>query len=182
MHRHDHAQRGVDVLELLAGQAQRDVVHPGAAVLRPAREMPSSPSDAICGRIAGSKRCARSSSRMRGATSRPAHSRTDCSSSDDPRSARSSASRKTRHPSTSPCRLCARDGDAGAATERQALGGAAAVHRHLEMIGAAEQRADGARLRLGVGRDDRVDRLACRRRSRSGRRRQTARTSGDRRS
>jgi hypothetical protein len=33
VHRHDHAQRRVDVLELLARQAQRDVVHAGAAVL-----------------------------------------------------------------------------------------------------------------------------------------------------
>ena len=33
MHRHDDAQRGVDVLELLAGEAQADVVHPGAAIL-----------------------------------------------------------------------------------------------------------------------------------------------------
>ena len=42
--------------------------------------MPSSPSSAICGRMPRSNLCARSSSRMRGATSRPAHSRTDCSS------------------------------------------------------------------------------------------------------
>ena len=33
VHRHDHAQRRVDVLELLAGQAEADVVHAGAAVL-----------------------------------------------------------------------------------------------------------------------------------------------------
>ena len=33
VHRHDDAQRRVDVFEFLAGQAERDVVHPGAAVL-----------------------------------------------------------------------------------------------------------------------------------------------------
>ena len=33
MHRQNHAQRRVDVLEFLAGQAEADVVHAGAAVL-----------------------------------------------------------------------------------------------------------------------------------------------------
>ena len=33
VHRHDHAQRRVDVLELLADDAEADVVHAGAAVL-----------------------------------------------------------------------------------------------------------------------------------------------------
>jgi len=33
VHRHDHPQVRVDVLELLAGQAEADVVHAGAAVL-----------------------------------------------------------------------------------------------------------------------------------------------------
>ncbi len=33
MHRHDDAQRRVDVLQLLADEAETDVVHPGAAVL-----------------------------------------------------------------------------------------------------------------------------------------------------
>ena len=33
VHRHDHAQRRVDVLELLAGDAQADVIHARAAVL-----------------------------------------------------------------------------------------------------------------------------------------------------
>ena len=33
VHRHDHAQRGVDVFEFLAGQPQADVIHAGAAVL-----------------------------------------------------------------------------------------------------------------------------------------------------
>ncbi len=42
-------------------------------------EMPSRPRSAICGRMLRSNLCARSSSRIRGATSRPAHSRTDCS-------------------------------------------------------------------------------------------------------
>ena len=32
MHRHDHAQRRVDVFELFADDAQADVVHAGAAV------------------------------------------------------------------------------------------------------------------------------------------------------
>ena len=33
MDAHDHAQEGVDVLQLLAGEGERDVVEPGAAVL-----------------------------------------------------------------------------------------------------------------------------------------------------
>ena len=32
MHRHDHAQRGVEIFELFARDAERDVVHAGAAV------------------------------------------------------------------------------------------------------------------------------------------------------
>ena len=34
VHGHDHAQRGVDVLQFLAGEAEADVVHARAAVLR----------------------------------------------------------------------------------------------------------------------------------------------------
>src|SRR5207253_3537891 len=33
MHRHDDAERGIDILELLARDPQADVVHAGAAVL-----------------------------------------------------------------------------------------------------------------------------------------------------
>ena len=81
VHRHDHAQRRVDVLELLADEAEADVVHAGAAVLAAAprcRAARAPPSAAGCSR---SNRCSRSSSRICGATSRAPHSRTDCSSS-----------------------------------------------------------------------------------------------------
>ncbi len=33
MDRHDHAERRIDVFELLADETEADVVHPGAAVL-----------------------------------------------------------------------------------------------------------------------------------------------------
>ena len=80
VHRHDHAQRRVHVLELLAGEAEADVVHAGAAVLRRHRDAEQAELRHLRQDRSRSNRCSRSSSRMCGATSRAAHSRTDCSS------------------------------------------------------------------------------------------------------
>ena len=69
VHRQDHAQRRVDVLELLARDAEADVVHAGAAVFGRHADA----EQAEVGHLrqdARSKRCSRSSSWMRGATSR----------------------------------------------------------------------------------------------------------------
>ena len=66
VHRHDDAQRRVDVLELFADEPERDVVHPGAAVLC-GHATPSSPSFAIPPSTRSrSKRCCRSFSLMYG--------------------------------------------------------------------------------------------------------------------
>ena len=77
MHRHDHAQRRVDVFELFAREAEADVVHPGAAVLRRARRPRAVRAPPSAEGSPRSNLCARSSSRICGATSRAAHSRTD---------------------------------------------------------------------------------------------------------
>ena len=72
VHRHDHAQRRVDVFELLAGQAERDVVHPRAAVLRRHGDAEQAELGHLRQDASGRTRCARSSSWIRGATSRRA--------------------------------------------------------------------------------------------------------------
>src|SRR3954468_24486907 len=131
-------------------------------------DAPSSPISAICGRMPWSKRCSRSRSLIFGATSRAAHSRTDrsriCCSSE-----RSKSSIRTLYSACSPWRvlrrrhrafgswdlelavgvrafarygLGARDGDGGAAAQAQPAGGAGGGGGELEMIGAAEKRAD----------------------------------------
>src|SRR5438128_9532093 len=116
-------------------------------------EMPSRPSSAICGNTRVSKRCSRSRSWMRGAISRPAHSRMDCS-----RRRCSSLRSKLIMVSWGPKQgmlsraLC--DLDGRAAVDVELGGGAPTVRRDLEMIGAAEQRADLAGRRVGIGRHD----------------------------
>ena len=79
VHRHDHAQRRVDVLQLLAGQAEADVVHAGAAVLLRHRDAQQAQPLHAADDELGSNRCSRSRSWIRGATSRAPHSRTVCS-------------------------------------------------------------------------------------------------------
>ena len=113
-------------------------------------QMPSSPSSAICGRTPRSNWCARSSSRMRGATARAAHSRTrlleqllflcEVEIHHDKRRilahSFTGASRVTEAPRPTP------------RSRRRA----AVDHGDLEMIGAAEERARRSRLRVGIGR------------------------------
>ena len=107
--------------------------------------MPSRPRSAICGRMAGSNWCARSRSWMRGATSARAHSRTRLLEQlllfgqiqiDHGKRrilARWKGSGYRRTTTDAPRR------------NLEALGGAAAVHGDLEMLAAAEQRADAGR-------------------------------------
>src|SRR6476469_8582373 len=113
-------------------------------------EMPSRPSSAICGKIVGSNVWARSRSLIRGATSRPAQSRTVCSSKrcSSVSSKSIMASRLGRErvdgvvqgdpaSDTSEGRiivlqpLSAVDPDGGAASQMEKVGGAAAVDGQL---------------------------------------------------
>ena len=151
VHRHDHAQRRVDVFELLAGEAERRCSPcrrrrtPAAPRCRAAR---ASPCRRGCGRDRSG--AARSCSRMRGATSRAPHSRTDCSSRRCSSVRVKSIMIRRRMRSASSDVLAKRrivsraagdvHGRAAAQTERR--GGARAVGGDLEMVGAAEQRAD----------------------------------------
>ena len=80
MHRHDHAQRRVDVFELLTDDPEADVVHAGAAILlrhRTAEQAKLRHLRAGCSCRSGARDRARESC---GATSRAPHSRTECSS------------------------------------------------------------------------------------------------------
>src|SRR5262245_37642927 len=132
-------------------------------------DTPRSPRSAICGRMAVSKWCARSSSRIRGATARAAHSRTVCSSSScssvrlkvtmttrpRPLDPPKNGSEQTSNAST----LSARDDHPGAAADAQPLGGASAVDSNLEETAAAEQRTQRAWSGLRVGSHDLLDRM-----------------------
>ena len=141
VHRHDHAQRRVDVLELLARQPERDVVHAGAAVLAAAprrRAARARPSRRACAR--GRSGARRSCSRMFGATSRAAHSRTDCSSSRC-----SSVRSKLDHTAGNRYHAGRRTRTGAPRPSPSAAAALAAVHRHLEMARAAEERAQLAR-------------------------------------
>src|SRR5689334_23593273 len=132
-------------------------------------EAPSSPSSAICGNMLRSKRCSRSRSLIRGAISRAPHSRTDCSSS------RCSSVRSKSNMKPSFCKYengllyfdrrpvvlgLAGHRDGGAAAETKLVGGAGGRGGQLEVIGAAEQRADAVARQLGVGGDQPLDALA----------------------
>src|SRR5690348_8422260 len=106
-------------------------------------EMPSRPSDAICGRMPLSKRCSRSSSLMRGATSRPAHSRTDFS-----RSVCSSVRSKfnigrgiVTYSKLKAQSVRTEDADRGTAGGIEEHRGVAAINGDLEVAGTPEERA-----------------------------------------
>src|SRR5437868_6252094 len=119
--------------------------------------MPSSPRAAICGKMFASKRCSLSRRGMHGATSRAAHSWTDCASS-----LCSSVTSKliislgpsktnegSYHASYAPAHVHGR-----AAFEVQLARRARAVGGDLEVIAAAKQRTDFAGGNVGIGRDD----------------------------
>ena len=125
-----------------------------------------------------SNRCSRSSSRMFGATSRAPHSRTDCSSSRCS-SVKSKSIMRAFYCTArlavrgslfavrrDECRSNPREISTIAPSDAEGLGGAAAVGGDLEVVGAAEQRADLPGANVGVGGDD-AARSGGRRRSRS---------------
>src|SRR5439155_10313431 len=96
-----------------------------------------------------SNRCCRSLSWMCGAISRAAHSRTDCSSRRCSSVRSKLIIRKREILSCAP-----QDLHGGAAACAQLAGRARAVGSDLQMIGAAEQRADLSRAGVGVRRND----------------------------
>src|SRR5438876_7861718 len=118
-----------------------------------------------------SNRCWRSFSRIYGATSRAAHSRTDCSSRrcssvrdrsiiefEDLRIsgfedlvARSSDSQILRSLDSYFAASCYHDAHGRAAAQIEQRGGACAVGGDLELVGAAKERAELARSRVSVG-------------------------------
>src|SRR5262245_31119116 len=126
-------------------------------------ETPSNPSSPILGSTLRSKRWLRSSSRIFGAISRTAHSRTDCSSifCSPVRSKfieieiEGIVARTTQRSPAS----AFLDGDVCATTEGKAIARVPGAHRNLEMIRAAEQRTQLARRRFGVGCDHLRDRM-----------------------
>ncbi len=142
VHGEDHAQRRVHVLQFLAREAEADVVGARCRRTRRAPRRPAGRASAICGRMAGSKRCWRSSSRMRGATSRPPTRGRDCSSS------RCSSVRSKFMASITGDPPCGRSRRRRA--QPAAFGRARAVGRDFEVVGAAEEGAHLSGRHLGV--------------------------------
>ena len=156
MHRHDHAQRRVDVLELLAGEAEADVVHAGAAVFLRHRdaeqaELRHAAEDALA--IEAVLPIVFPD--VRRDLARAPFADRLLEQALFVRSGRKLIIRRQILSRAGNGQRARAAGDARrAAPDIELAGRARAVGGDLEMVGAAEERAHLARRRVGVGRDD----------------------------